>query len=99
MLVRWLTGENDMETVIEHLDGKKTFTVSTDERVWKNRLCKLAEEHPGEVECVAVNRDGSVMFRVPESWVKIRQPRKVEMSDERRQELADRMRNLRGNTA
>lgn len=88
-----------METVIEHLDGKSTWTISTDERTWKNRLVKLAEQHPDEVECVAVNRDGSVMFHIPASWVKIKPPRKVEMTEERRQELADRMRSLRGNTA
>lgn len=86
------------ETVFEHLDGNKTFTVSTDERTWKNRLVKLAEQHPDEVECVAVNRDGSVMFHIPASWVKIRPPRKVNMSDERKAELAERMRNIR-NTA
>lgn len=87
------------ETVFEHLDGNKTWTISTDERTWKNRLCKLAEDHPDEVECVAVNRDGSVMFHIPASWVKVKPPRKVEMTEERRQELADRMRSLRGNTA
>ena len=84
-----------METVIEHLDGKKTWTISTDERTWKNRLCKLAEDHPDDVECVAVNRDGSMMFHVPKSWIKIRPPRKVNMSDERKAELAERMRNIR----
>ena len=83
------------ETVIEHLEGKKTWTISTDERTWKNRLCKLAEQHPDDVECVAINRDGSMMFHVPESWVKIRPPRKVNMSDERKAELAERMRNIR----
>jgi hypothetical protein len=86
------------ETVFEHLDGNKTFTVSTDERTWKNRLVKLAEQHPDDVECVAVNRDGSMMFHVPESWIKIRPPRKVNMSDERKAKLAERMRNIR-NTA
>lgn len=87
------------ETVFEHLDGNKTWTVSTDERTWKNRLFKLAEQHPDEVECVAVNRNGSVMFHIPASWVKVKPPRKVEMTEERRQELADRMRRMRETTA
>ena len=86
------------ETVFEHLDGKDTWTVSTDERTWKNRLAKLAEQNPAEVECVAVNRDGSVMYHVPASWVKIRPPRKVNMTDERRAELSERMKSLRSSS-
>ena len=84
------------ETVFEHLDGKDTWTISTDERTWKNRLVKLAEQHPTEAECVAVNRDGSVMYHVPASWVKIRPPRKVNMTDEQRAALAERLKSARG---
>lgn len=84
-----------METVLEHLDGKPTFTITTDERTWKNRLVKLAESYPAEVECVVVNRDGSMMFRVPAAWVKVRPPRKVNLTDEQRAAFADRMMALR----
>lgn len=86
------------ETVFEHLDGKNTWTVSTDERTWKNRLAKLAEQNPAEVECVAVNRDGSMMFHVPASWVRLRPPVKRDLTDEQRAALADRMRNIQRNT-
>ncbi len=82
---------NTAETVFEHLDGKDTWTISTDERTWKNRLVKLAEQNPAEVECVAVNRDGSVMFHVPASWVKVRPPRKVNMTDDQQSALAERL--------
>ena len=82
---------NTAETVFEHLDGKDTWTVSTDERTWKNRLAKLAEQNPAEVECVAVNRDGSVMYHVHASWVKVRPPRKVNMTDEQKAALAERL--------
>jgi hypothetical protein len=83
------------ETVFEHLDGNKTFTVSTDERTWKNRLVKLAEQNPAEVECVAVNRDGSVMYHVPASWVRLRPPVKRNLTDEQRAALADRIKSVR----
>jgi hypothetical protein len=83
------------ETVFEHLDGNKTFTVSTDERTWKNRLVKLAEQHPDDVECVAVNRDGSVMYHVPASWVRLRPPVKRNLTDEQRAALADRIKSVR----
>ena len=79
------------ETVFEHLDGKDTWTVSTDERTWKNRLVKLAEQNPAEVECVAVNRDGSVMYHVPASWVRLRPPVKRNMTEEQKAALAERL--------
>lgn len=84
------------ETVFEHLDGKDTWTVSTDERTWKNRLAKLAEQNPAEVECVAQNKDGSVMYHVPARWVKLSPPRKVNMTDEQRAALAERLKSARG---
>lgn len=80
------------ETVLEHLDGRNTFTITTDERTWKNRLVKLAEAHPAEVTCLAVNRDGSMLFHVPAEWVKVKPPIKRNMTDEQRAAFADRMR-------
>ena len=87
---------NTAETVFEHLDGKDTWTVSTDERTWKNRLAKLAEQNPAEVECVAVNRDGSVMYHVPASWVRLRPPVKRNMTEEQKQAARDRLIAYRG---
>jgi hypothetical protein len=83
------------ETVFEHLDGKDTWTISTDERTWKNRLCKLAEQNPAEVECVAVNHDGSVMYHVPVSWVRLRPPAKRNLTEEQRAALAERIKSVR----
>lgn len=84
------------ETVFEHLDGKDTWTVSTDERTWKNRLAKLAEQNPAEVECVAVNKDGSVMYHVPASWLRLRPPVKRNMTEEQKQAARDRLNAYRG---
>ena len=86
---------NTAETVLEHLDGNPTFTVSTDERTWKNRLVKLAEQNPAEVECVAVNRDGSVMYHVPASWVRLRPPVKRNLTEEQRAALSERLKTMR----
>ena len=83
-----------METIIEHVESRSTFTISTDERKYKNALAKLRKEHPDEVERIAENADGSVMYHVPASWVRVRPPRKVNLTDERREELAARMRSL-----
>lgn len=83
------------ETVLEHLDGKPTFTISTDERVWRNRLAKLAEQHPGECVCVAQNEDGSVMYRVPASWVRVRPPKVSTMTDEQKLAHAEQLKRWR----
>jgi len=85
-----------METVIEHEEAQSYFAITTDERKWKNRLAKLAKEHPGDCVCWAVNEeDGSVFYHVPESWVAIRPPRKSTMTDEQKAIAADRLRKYR----
>ena len=82
------------ETVFEHLDGKSTFTISTDERHWKATLAKLAERN-AETELVAQNRDGAVMYRVPASWVRVRPPAKRPLTEEQRAAFTERMRQSR----
>lgn len=83
------------ETVFEHAAGRDYYGITTGERPVKNRLAKLAEQHPSECVCMAQNEDGSVFYHVPARWVTIRPPKKVEMTEERKAELAERMRNLR----
>ena len=87
-------GYSFTETVIDHYPGQEYFSVSTGERRMKNRLRKLREQHPEEVICMAENTDGSVYYHVPVSYVQIRPPRKINMSDEQRAALAERMRNM-----
>lgn len=83
------------ETVIEHEASQDYFCVSTGEMKWKNRLHKLAQERPDECVLQADNVDGSVCYHVPKSWVKIAPPRQVSMTDERRAELAERLKRAR----
>lgn len=82
------------ETVFEHLDGKNTFTISTDERHWKTVLAKLAERN-AETQLVAQNGDGSVMYRVPALWVRVRPPAKRTLTDEQRAAFTERMKQAR----
>ena len=84
-----------METAFEHLDGRHTWTVSTDERTWKNKLEKLAEKYPEDVELIAKNKDGSVLYHIPVKWLKVRPPVKRDLTDEQRAELAERIKNAR----
>ena len=86
------------ETILEHESGRDRFIISTGELKWKNRLAKLCEQSPDECVCVVCNEDGSVVYSVPEKWVSVRVPRKINMTDERRQELVERMKNMRKTT-
>lgn len=50
-----------------------------------------AEKYPQECEILHRNDDGSIFAHVPLSWIKIGPPRKVELTDERKKELAARL--------
>ena len=80
------------ETVIDHIGGigcsDDWCGVSTGEMAIKNRLERLAEQYPDEVECIAKNSDGSVYYHVPWRWVSIRHPvRYSEEQLERKKEI------------
>jgi hypothetical protein len=84
-----------METVFNYTESCSTF--SSNERKWINKIQKLAEEYPDEVQILAGPKDncGIIYAKVPAAWLKIAPPRKVSMSDERKAELAERMKNIR----
>ncbi len=82
------------ETVFEIEGSRDHWTVSTGQSVWKNRLEKLAQTNPEEVKMRASNPDGSVMYHIPRDWLTVRPPKQMNLSDERRAELSERMRSL-----
>ena len=82
------------ETAIDHYNGEKFAGVSTGERSLILRLNKLAEQYPGDVKIVAVNREG-MYYKVPWRWISIRPPRKMNLTDEQRAALAERLHSSR----
>ena len=82
------------ETVYEHEGGRDRWTISTGETKIRNHLAKLAEGHP-DVELVAQNQDGSVVYHVPDGWITVRAPKRMNYSEEQRQALAERMKTVR----
>lgn len=79
------------ETVYEHESGKDTFTITAAERWSISMVRKLKEKHPGEVQIVAENSDGTLLARMPYSWMRITPKRKVNMSEEQRAAAAQRL--------
>lgn len=79
------------ETVYEHESGKDTFTITAAERWSVSMVRKLREKHPEEVQIVAENSDGTLLARMPYSWMRITPKRKVNMSEEQRAAAAQRL--------
>lgn len=84
-------GEN--ENAIEWLDTKQKATVTLHGGRLKNRVMKLAEEYPDDVE---IRREpdengGFLVAKIPAKWVKITPPRRLELTDERKEELRERL--------
>ena len=84
-----------MENVIEFLNGQKRATVTLSQGRYKTKVEKLAKERPDECKILARNSDGTILAHVPTSWVKISPPRKVEMSEDRKEELRKQLANAR----
>ena len=80
----------DKENVIEFMLDEKTATVTFTQGRYITRIKELAKKKPDECQITRTNRDGSIVAHIPVSWVRIN-PNMV-LSDERREEMAERMR-------
>ena len=81
-----------IETCCEYTD--KTLFVSSDHQKWINKIKKLAEQYPDDVEIKnrPEENDGCICATMPSDWLRISPPRKVEMTEEQKAELAERLR-------
>ena len=93
------TGVDVMETCINYCTTDCAY-VSSDERHWINRVRKLAQENPEQVQVLAEpeNNDGCIYAKVPVKWVRIMPPKKCNLTDEQRKELSERMKRIHGNS-
>jgi hypothetical protein len=85
-----------METCINYCTTECAY-VSSDERHWVSRIRKLAEQNPEQVRIIRQpeQNDGCIYATVPVKWVRITPPRKLELTDEQRAEIADRLKRNR----
>lgn len=81
-----------MENVIEFIENERRATVTFSQGRFKSRIRKLAAEHPEECQVVKENKDGSLLAHIPVSWIKINPTR--QLSDEQRNELAERIKRI-----
>ena len=65
------------ENTIEFTRDSKTATVTFSQGRYISRIKKLAESHPESCRILIENKDGSILARVPVSWVKISRPKEI----------------------
>jgi hypothetical protein len=91
-----ITYETTQECCIEWVKGDKTATVTfPGSNRYNSKIRKLAEEHPEDVQIRHDNQDGSLIATLPVKYVKISRPATKEMTEEQKQAVAERMREIR----
>lgn len=90
-----MAAQSEIETCFNYCDSEAFF--SSNERKWVNNIRKLATQYPNE--CVILQQPetngGFIYAKVPTSWLRVRPPRKVEMTEERRIAAAERLQKAR----
>lgn len=81
-----------METCFNYTNKERAF-FSTDERKFITKVRKLKEKYPDEVRIIKEpeDNDGCLYCELPTKWFTIRVPKKMNLTDEQRQEIAARM--------
>lgn len=85
--------ELSQENVISFLKDNKIATVCFSQGRYISKIKKLAEKYPEEVQITAENKDGSIVAHIPVSYIKINNLKR-EISDEEREMLRERARNI-----
>ena len=84
---------NFNETACDYLSCDKHATFCSSETKWINKILKLAEEYPDQVEIQVLpeNNQGMILAHIPKGWFKLNPPRKREMTEEQREAAAKRL--------
>lgn len=86
---------NTLDTGINTIDDDSLYGISTNEKKLVNRIKKLKELRPNEVQ-ITVNpedNEGIIVARFPKDWLKINPPRK--MTDEEKAACAERLKRIK----
>lgn len=87
-----------METCFNYTD-KEVAYFSTDERRFITKVRKLKEKFPDQVRIIAEpeENDGCLYCELPVRWFTIRIPKKMNFTDEQREEMSVRMKSVAEN--
>lgn len=90
----FFTGQTVQENCIEWIKGSKTATVTFPKGRFTTKISKLAEQYPDEVQICHTNSDGSIVAHIPAKYVKISRPPVRDLTDEQREEMRERARQM-----
>ena len=88
--------ENNDENVIEFIRNSDTATLTFSQGRFITKIKKLAKENPDEVQIVYENKDGSIVAKIPVSYIHIYSSKR-EMPEEQRKAAAERLKKFREN--
>lgn len=85
------------ETSFDFLDCDNYAVFCTSERKWVNKILKLKESNPNDVNITTYpeNNDGYIVVQIPKNWFKLSPPHTREMTDEQREAAARRLADAR----
>ena len=82
----------ERETIVTYNQQEEEAGVYTLDPSLIRRLMQLSEERPAECRVERRSHDGrAVDFCVPKSWIRIVPPRRVNLTEEQRQQAVERM--------
>jgi hypothetical protein len=88
-------GGDVQDNAIEFLRGADTAVATFSQGKFINKMRRLAEEYPDDVEIEDVKNSSAIVCRFPATWVKVSPPRKREFTEEERLAAAERLRAYR----
>lgn len=80
-----ISGEN----CFEFRKGQGVAEATVCQQRYINRFRALAGEYPDDCNIIAENMDGSIVVLFPVEWIKIFPPRKLNLTDEQREQLRE----------
>lgn len=93
---------SERETTTNAMADEKTLTFYSSERKWINKIKKLSNEYPEDVKINRIdydemdkNMEYSIEATISKKFMKIKPPRKNNMTDEQKAALAVRLRDSR----
>lgn len=89
-----------MDTCINYCSREFAY-FSSDERRWTDKILALKEEYPDHVSILKMpeENDGCLYATIPIEWIKIKPKRKVVLTDEEREKLRERMKEMRNSNS
>ena len=76
----------NIETSIGYCEDDGIAFVSSNERKWISKIIKYKSRYQDEVTILALPEDngGFIYAKIPQKWVALRPPRKINLTDEQR---------------